>query len=467
MGGPWRGTVVRLALVPHSVADGIVWPAMPSDEAAAMLAILHQLTQSQWWPRALLERHQHRQLLKLVDHAYRTVPFYRRRLSAAGYDAERGMTPETWRRIPLLTRRDVRDAGTSLVSTCLPPGHGPTVAITTSGSTGVPVRVIKTALADRFWSAVTMREGLWHRRALESTHCVVRGIPDAAAHPAGTMYRDLCEPVASIYPTGRLAMLDIHAPVARQVEWLVQHDPDYLLTFPSNALLLAEHFKRHRLRLPRLKSVRTLSEVVGDRTRRACREAWGVEIVDMYSAAEVGYIALQCPERPHYHVQSELVLVEVLDSEGHACETGETGAVVVTVLHNFAMPLIRYEIGDYAELGERCVCGRGAPVIRRILGRAKDALTLPSGIKSHAWLGTDAIAAIDAVVQHQVVQRSLEDLEVRLVVRRPLTPLEETTIGRSLCANLGYDFRVAFQYFEQIPRATSGKFYEFLSEITV
>ena len=187
----------------------------------------------------------------------------------------------------------------------------------------------------------------------------------------------------------------------------------------------------------------------------------------MYSAAEVGYIALQCPERPHYHVQSESVLVEVLDAQGRACEAGETGAVVVTVLHNFAMPLIRYEIGDYAELGERCVCGRGAPVIRRILGRAKDALTLPSGVKSHAWLGTDVIAAIDAVVQHQVVQRSLEDLEVRLVVRRPLTLAEETTIGRSLRANLGYDFRVAFQYFEQIPRATSGKFYEFLSEITV
>jgi phenylacetate-CoA ligase len=52
---------------------------------------------------------------------------------------------------------------------------------------------------------------------------------------------------------------------------------------------------------------------------------------------------------------------------------------VVTPLHNFAMPLIRYAIGDYAEAGPPCACGRGLPVLARILGRARNLLTLPHG----------------------------------------------------------------------------------------
>jgi phenylacetate-CoA ligase len=88
----------------------------------------------------------------------------------------------------------------------------------------------------------------------------------------------------------------------------------------------------------------------------------------MYSANETGYLALQCPLSGHYHVQSETVLVEVLDEVGRACRPGETGAVVVTPLQNFAMPLLRYSLGDFAEVGSPCACGRHLPVLKEILG---------------------------------------------------------------------------------------------------
>jgi phenylacetate-coenzyme A ligase PaaK-like adenylate-forming protein len=61
--------------------------------------------------------------------------------------------------------------------------------------------------------------------------------------------------------------------------------------------------------------------------------------------------------------------VEVLDEEGRPCAPGETGRVVATSLNNFAMPLIRYETGDTAEVGAPCPCGRGLPVLTRIMGR--------------------------------------------------------------------------------------------------
>src|SRR3546814_5152572 len=81
------------------------------------------------------------------------------------------------------------------------------------------------------------------------------------------------------------------------------------------------------------------------------REVWGLKIVDMYSTQEIGYLAFQCPQHDHYHVQAEAALVEVLNEAGESCRPGEIGQVVTTPLLNFAMPMIRYAVGDLAEVG--------------------------------------------------------------------------------------------------------------------
>ena len=125
--------------------------------------------------------------------------------------------------------------------------------------------------------------------------------------------------------------------------------------------------------------MRTFGEILEPVCRATCQQVFGVKVVDMYSSQEVGYIALQCPEHEHYHVQAENLLVEVLAEDGRGCGPGEVGRVVVTTLHNFAMPLLRYDIGDYAEVGASCPCGRGLGVLTRILGRQRNLLVLPDG----------------------------------------------------------------------------------------
>jgi len=457
---------VAAAPISVSKAASIEWLAAAGPEPVRLLAFQQQFEQSQWWPPELLLRHQFRQLSQLVEHACRTIPFYRDRLAALGYRAGDAVTPEIWRQIRPITRREVQEAGGTLASPHVPAEHGFVAEVTTSGSTGLPVRVKKTALAQAIWDAVALREYRWNGCDFSQRLAVIRG-PDRlrAPYPAGVARVDWGPPVTLLYRTGPASILDVHAEAAEQAEWLLRTEPQYLLTFPSNALMLARHFRRNSLALPSLRGVWTVSEVVDDGLRHACRDAWGVEIADAYSAAETGYIALQCPEHRHYHVQSESALVEVLDEEGAACGPGETGNVAVTPLHNFAMPLLRYEIGDRAEVGSPCPCGRGLPVIARILGRTKHELVLPCGRRRHPWLGTEEFAENPAIVQHQIVQRSLEELEFRLVVRRPLTAAEETRLAEILTRNLGHPFRVRFRYLDAIPRAPSGRFFEFLSEL--
>ena len=63
-----------------SAAPGIVWPALAESHGAQLLALLWQFAQTERWPAELLLQHQLRQLALVIDHAYRTVPFYRGRL---------------------------------------------------------------------------------------------------------------------------------------------------------------------------------------------------------------------------------------------------------------------------------------------------------------------------------------------------------------------------------------------------
>jgi phenylacetate-CoA ligase len=194
-----------------------------------------------------------------------------------------------------------------------------------------------------------------------------------------------------------------------------------------------------------------------------------VPTIDIYSAREVGYIALQCPEHEHYHVQSEGVFVEVLDDDGAPCGPGEVGRVLVTPLHNLGMPLIRYDIGDYVETGEPCPCGRGLPVIRRIIGRTQNMLVLPSGERRWPLLSSDSIEAMleiaPAIRQYQFVQRDIDLIELRLAVAKPLQPHEETALTNWIRAKFAYPFRVAFVYLAAIPTTEAGKFQDFVSEV--
>src|SRR5690606_42070577 len=132
--------------------------------------------------------------------------------------------------------------------------------------------------------------------------------------------------------------------------------------------------------------------------------AWQLEIKVIYSAEEVGYIAHQSPQDESYLVQAEHVIVEVLDADGAPCLPGEVGQVVVTTLNNFARPLIRYALGDYARVGGPAACGRGLPVLQDIRGRQRNMLRLPDGNRIWPRTGFKEYAAGAPVVQHQLVQ---------------------------------------------------------------
>ncbi len=446
----------------------VCWPAIPQPHSAAQLAVLFELNESQWQAPDQIEAWQFRQLEHVVRHAHKEVPFYRKCFDALNLDPRGAISRDQWRVLPLLTRRDLQLSGSELHSRSVPDGHGPVTSAATSGSTNAPVTTLGTSVTEFFWRVLTLREHFWHRRDFSQRFAAIRYSKDQRAQPPdGQVSDNWGAATAGVIKTGPAFLLDIRSTVEEQASWLLRVDPAYVLGYPSALLGIARLFEQQGHQLQQLREVRTFGEILEPECRAVCQRAFGVKIVDMYSSQEVGYIALQCPEHEHYHVQSENVLVEVVDQAGKPCMTGEVGKVVVTTLHNFAMPLLRYDIGDYAEVGAPCPCGRGLPVLKRILGRQRNLLVLPTG--QRRWPVFDAgerPEELPPFFQFQVIQRSLERIEVLAVRQQPFTEAEAEKVERYIRQTLGHPFSVVLRRVDSIPRSPTGKFEDFICEVS-
>lgn len=434
-----------------SNVPGIRWPAVVGARDAAVLALLFQMESTQWLSAEALHEQQNQQLGALLDHARRYCAFYRERLPN---DLTR------WHDIPLLTRADLQTQADAIRATTYPRAHGKTFDIATGGSTAEPVTVRRTALTQLFWQATTLRDHLWHRRDLSATMAIIRQFP---------------EPVDSTKPgrwggvlrSGPAWHLPISTAVEAQLRWLRGVDPDILLTYPANLDALLTHMHYEGATLPRLREVRTVSGAVPPALREQCQQILGVPLTDLYSAQEVGVIALQCPDSGLLHVQSEHLRVEVLNDQGQPCREGEIGQVVVTDLHNFAMPLIRYALRDWAEAGPTCTCGRGLPTLRRVMGRTRNMAMNPEGNLFWPVLDTKRMLnAIPHLRQYQFEQTAENAITARLVCAPAPSPEQLQKFQATLEQILGHTYRWAWEFRETpLPLSASGKFEEFISSI--
>lgn len=431
--------------------------------AARLAALVKQLEASQWLPETEHGAQQHRRLRTLARHAGARSPWFRERLRQAGLTPDDLATPEGLRRLPVLRRRDVQQAGERLYCDVVPANHRPLNETRTSGSTGEPVVVRRTAVSNLFWMAMTLRDHLWHRRDFGARLASVRANLAKPVRQPGWG-----PPVGLLYRTGPAEAMPITTDIAAQAAWLRRFDPAYLLIYPSNLSALVRHCAANGIRLPGLRQIRTIGETLLPDLRETTRKVLGVGIADVYSSQEIGYIALQCPESECYHVMAEAVLVEVLDDDGRPCGPGEVGRVVVTDLRNFATPLVRYDIGDMAETAaEPCACGRGLPGLRRILGRERNLILKPDGTRHWPLVGFGQFRDVAPIQQYQLIQHSRSDIEVRLVAERALASEEESRLGDVIRDALGYPFALRFVYFEnEIPRGPGGKFEEFVCRAT-
>jgi phenylacetate-CoA ligase len=444
----------------RGTVEGVGWPPVLEGPAATLLALTRQLESSQWLDPEALRARQFAQLARLAPWLAAHSTAFAARLRGAGLSAEALGSPDALGALPPIGRRWLQSEK-GIACSAVPPAHSPLGATQTSGSTGEPLRIHRTRVSQLIWLAMALRSHVWHRSDFAAPLATVR-----ATNAAIVQHKTWGPPAGLLFETGPALTLPINLSGDEMLARLRDYCVGNLIIYPNALSALLDAVADRGEGLPELRRLRTIGEIVTPELRGRARDLLGVEIFDAYSSQEVGYVAMQCPERGLYHVMAEALIVEVLRPDGTPCKEGETGAVTITDLHNHATPLIRYEIGDQAEIGPACPCGRGLPTLRRIIGRDRNLILMPDG--SRRWpligaLGERGFAQFVPVLQVQLIQRERERIEVRLVVARPLSAGEERRVADHIRHSLGHPFHLDFHYFDdRLPTPPSGKFEDFI-----
>ena len=370
---------------------------------------LHALRQTESLPPPSLEAYQDRLLAPLVHHARSQVPFYHERLKSVLRD-DGTIDRDAFRAVPILSREEARDDPERLFAAKIPDHAGGVSSDATSGSTGSAFVHRRNTMADTASYCLTERTYQWAGIDLDTVLADIRvdrlGI---AGPPLGRR----SGPWSLTGAGGRSVRLAIDAEVSEQIDWLLHHAPDYLLSYPSNLRAIAEECEDRGIRLP-LKGIITGSETLEADTRALLGRIFGCNVTDNYGSQEVGYIAGECPGCGQYHTAAESILLEVLDDDGNPVAPGQIGRVVLTSLYNYAMPFIRYEIGDYARQGEpEGDCGRTLPRLARVMGRTRNMFRFPGGRTIWPNAFQKDIRHYLPIRRMQVIQRAPLEIVVR------------------------------------------------------
>jgi phenylacetate-CoA ligase len=335
------------------------------DLVAHDACIIEMLRQA---PPAVLGDWQTRRLRALLGYLVAERPRWRDRL--------RGR--HDWRldELPILSRSQLARMLADEPPTA-PASHGPLVSDHTTGTTGEALHFAVTGLAARMQHAHFWAEHRRCGRDLWRTFASISGRnPDyIGAHVAlpGRPWHG--------QPGGWLRRVGPHA-VDDHAHWLAQQRPAYLTLVGGLWQGILGAIERGRAPAPEgLLQVMTYGSQLDAGDRARTRRLTGALLIDGYSAQECGPIAQQSLDEDGYEVAMSHVIVEVVDDRGRACRPGQLGRVLVTGLHNWATPLLRYDLGDMALAGRPSPSGLGFATLERIEGRVLNVIRLPSGAR--------------------------------------------------------------------------------------
>jgi len=412
------------------------------------LPYLYSLRKSQWLSTQELERRQWKKFHALLSHAYKNVPYYRILFKDHGICPDDIRTRADVSLIPITTKamlqsvpfedllaRDVR------LEQC--------IERRTSGTSGRPLRIVLSQKEKDTQDFIQARAMLEHGMRLSDRRAVFVAPWQIPQH---------------LYWFQRLgiwrkAYFSVFADIRTQFPVIEQFAPDCLAGTPALLKLIALEKEERKSKKLAPRTIFSSGDLLDQGTRQLIESVFHVKVVDMYGSLEFGYMAWECPDgHKGYHLNMESVLMEFLRDEQTNSDE-QTGEVICTSLHSYAMPLIRYRLGDFCVPYESsCPCGRGLPLIKLVAGRTNDTVKLPGGrVVTPQALADTMVEFAGMVQQFKIIQEQKGSISVEIIKGKEFQSNTVAGIDENLRRVLGSDVVINLKIVHTIENDPSGK----------
>ena len=414
---------------------------------------------TQWWPPERLYAYRWARLKQVLHYAFEHSEFHRRRFRAIGVEPADIRDPDDLRRLPRLSKEEVRDQWDQiLVPAAINAGH---ITKETSGSTGVPLRITWEAAAAAHKRALTIRHNRWAGYDVGDPVGLIWGDIEAPRALRSRLRRALLD---------RFVVLDSQHLTAQAMESFAESIRRArircLLAQAQPLSLFAEFVHEKGLDDLPIETVIPTGMMLHARQRQFMEKVLSWRVFDRYGAEETSVIASECEAHEGLHICAEGLWLEVVRGD-RAAAPGKEGELLVTDLVNRALPLIRYEIGDVVvPSAADCPCGRTLPRFERVSGRVADCITSPEGFVVSGIAITDHITRIPGIQQLQVVQDMLDHLQFRIVRSRAWSQTSMDLLGELVGRMFGERMRFECLFVPEIPPEPGGKYRFSISSVT-
>ena len=422
--------------------------------------LLAQFESQQWFSRPELENYQNEKLHSIMKHCYENVPYYQslmraRKLTPADIRSAADLT-----KLPILTRDDVRQHQKAMIATNV--RRSALIAGHTSGTTGSPLEVFY----DRS-VCLAKNAADWRQKLIAGIN-----LGDRIAYFLGR----LVVPVRNSKPPfwrhnwtlNHLFCSSFHLSpnnLKTYVDKLRSFSPKAIEGYPSTVYIMAASLLSNNQTLP-VQAVFTSSEPLLEHHREVIQKAFEAPVFDYYGMAERTVFATECERHSGKHVNTDFGIVEILGEKGKPAAKGELGRLVTTGLHNFAMPLLRYQTSDVSLWSQNeCPCGRSFPLMNDVTTKDEDIVTSPDGRYISSSILTHPFKPMHTIEESQIIQESLHEVRILVVRRESYTDKDSLYLIEEFKKRLGEDVEVTVEFVDSIPRASAGKYKWVISKV--
>ena len=422
---------------------------------------LYSLLRSAYWDEDRLSKYQNNKIRNIIRYSYDNVPYYHRIMKNNSVHPDDIRSKDDLNKIPIIRKEDIRENYDDMIS--LEYKDKRLKQISTSGSTGKPLFLNITQAEDEFRKAKLLRAHIVLGQKPRDRWVII-----TSPHHFGST-TGIQRFVNFFVPRSASVFDD----VSTQLSNIRQLRPDVLDGYSSSLYILAKEMEGKTISGIHPKFLIGGAELIDLTSRRFIEDVFKVPFYDQYACIEFERVAWECKHRVGYHMDCDSLVVEFVNNN-EIVSIGESGEIICTSLFNYAMPLIRYSIGDIGiQSDEKCTCGRTLPLMKVVEGRTDSLLTLPNGKLVSPRSFTVAMSSFEfyhMVDQFRIVQKKINLFHIYLKIKNE--SYDMGNISRRLVDYLRNtllldvdDIFIEVEFVDDIPLDKSGKLMMVLSEL--